>query len=58
MCKAVETMLDTAKIEGIDMNRIESIKALMESMNLTLEQAIQALKYPMSEKEKFAAALN
>ncbi len=43
---------------GIDKNRIESIKALMESMNLTLEQAIRALKYPMEDKEKYAAALN
>ncbi len=43
---------------GVDQNRVESIRALMQSMNWTLEQAIQALKYPMADKEKYAAALN
>ena len=43
---------------GVDTARIESIKALMKNMNMTLEQAIQVLQYPMADKEKFAAALN
>ncbi len=58
MCNLSQGVMNRGIEKGIDKNRIDSIKALMESMNLTLDQAIQVLKYPIEEKEKYAAALN
>ena len=46
------------RVEGVDATRIESIKAIMKSMEISLEQAVKLLNYPMSELDKYAAALN
>ena len=43
--------------EGTEMTMLSSIKNLMESLNLTLEQAMNALKVPADQREKFAAKL-
>ena len=43
---------------GVDMAQVAAVKALMETLHITLEQAMQHLKYPLTEKEKFIAALS
>ena len=53
MCKAVETMLDTAKIE----TTIRMLKKAMDKNKWTLEEAMNFFELPMSEKDVYAAAM-
>ena len=39
--------------QGHEEERLNSIRSLMETLNLTLDQAMQALKIPGSEREKY-----
>ena len=39
--------------QGHEEERLNSIRSLMETLNLTLDQAMQALKIPDSEREKY-----
>ena len=43
--------------QGHEEERLNSIKSLMETLNLTIDQAMQALKTPSSEREKYAQML-
>lgn len=43
--------------QGHEEERLNSIKSLMETLNLTIDQAMQALKIPSSEREKYAQML-
>ena len=53
------THLDVYKrqAQGHEEERLNSIKSLMETLNLTIDQAMQALKIPSSEREKYAQML-
>lgn len=39
--------------EGRESERLESIQKLMKSLNLTAEQAMDALQIPIDEREKY-----
>ena len=43
--------------EGIDQSRVESIKNIMETLEFTAEQAMNALKIPKGEQAKYMARL-
>ena len=43
--------------QGVDQNRIESIKNLMDSLKFTPRQAMDALKIPASEQPKYASKI-
>ena len=43
--------------EGIEQNRIESIKNIMESFKVTAQQAMAALKIPVADQAKYLAKL-
>ena len=43
--------------EGIKENRIQSIKDLMEPLSLSFDQAVEALKIPVSERDEYARLL-
>ncbi|MBR1931392.1 MAG: hypothetical protein IJ833_07990, partial [Lachnospiraceae bacterium] len=43
--------------EGIEESRCDSIKALMETMKWSAEQAMEALQIPAAERKKYAARL-
>ena len=43
--------------EGIEQNRIESIKNIMESFKVTAQQAMEALKIPVADQAKYLAKL-
>ena len=43
--------------EGVNQARVENIKNLMESLKLTAKQAMDALKIPDSEREKYMPLL-
>lgn len=43
--------------EGIKENRIQSIKDLMETLSLSFDQTVEALKIPVSERDEHARLL-
>ena len=43
--------------EGVNQARVENIKNLMESLKLTAKQAMDALKIPDSERERYMPLL-
>ena len=43
--------------EGVDETRLESIKNIMETLKLTAQQAMEALRIPDGERPKYAARL-
>lgn len=65
MCKAIDDLIEQGRhqgiIEGESRGRIQgellALKNIMESMQLTLEQAMNALKIPMEEREELEKTL-
>ena len=57
MCKMMEDLRAESIQRGIDQNRVESIKNLMQTLKLTAQQAMDALLIPASEQPKYAAKL-
>ena len=57
MCKVMEEMRDESIQRGIDMNRIESIKNVMEGLKYTAKQAMDLLKIPEAEQSKYLAKI-
>ncbi len=53
MCKAIEDM----KREARDKTLMDSIRNLMETMKLTADQAMEALKIPSKDQKRFAKML-
>lgn len=39
--------------EGMELKETDSIKKLMKNMNLTIDQAINALEVPADKREKY-----
>ena len=44
--------------EGKENERLSNIRSLMETMNLSSQQAMNALKIPASEQKKYEAKLS
>ena len=42
--------------KGIEIGRREAIENLMDTLNLTEEQAMEALKIPESERKKYSVS--
>lgn len=57
MCNLSKGVLERGRREGIKENRIQSIKDLMETLSLSFDQAAEALKIPVSEREEYARLL-
>jgi hypothetical protein len=57
MCKVMEDLREESIQRGIDQNRVESIKNIMESFKVTAQQAMDALKIPLTEQSKYIAKL-
>ena len=53
MCEVIERNREEGRIEG----RIEAITNLMDSLKLTAQQAMSALKIPESDYPKYMAML-
>ena len=51
--KGIRIGMDQGITKGHEEERLNSIRSLMETLNLTLDQAMQALKIPGSEREKY-----
>lgn len=57
MCRAFEETRNEGILKGREQAYIENIKSMMETLKLTAEQAMDALKIPVSEQPKYAAKL-
>ena len=55
--EAAEKAAAKGKAEGQEKTLIENIRSLMETLNLTAKQAMDALKVPASEQEKYLALI-
>ncbi len=51
MCKIWEEVRDEGVKEGAKGKLLENIKTLMETMNLTVEQAMDALRVPAEDRD-------
>lgn len=57
MCNLSKGVLERGRKEGIKENRLQSIKDLMETLSLSFEQAVEALKIPVNERAEYARLL-
>ena len=55
--EGIEQGIKEGKKEGIKENRLQSIKDLMETISLSFEQAVEALKIPVNERAEYARLL-
>lgn len=53
MCNLGETIARENMAQGMTNGILASIRSLMETMGLTIEQAMSALKVPDIEKQKY-----
>ena len=61
MCTALEKLKEDGKMEGLQEGKreglVSSIRNLMESMDWTADQAMNALKIPEEDQEKYRMLL-
>ena len=57
MCKAIDDMRKESREEGIESNRLESIRIVMERLKYTAQQAMEFLKIPTADWPKYLAKL-
>lgn len=50
MCKTIEDLINEAEKETL----LNSIRSLMETLNLTAKQAMDALKVPANKQKEYA----
>ena len=51
--KGIEQGIEKGIEKGIELNQTDSIKKLMKNMNLTIDQAMNALEVPTDKREKY-----
>ena len=57
MCQVMEEMREESIQRGIDMSRIESIKAVMRKLKYSAQQAMEFLDIPEAEQSKYMAKI-
>lgn len=57
IAEAAAKAAEKAEFEGKEKNLIENIRSLMETVNFTAKQAMDALKIPADEQEKYFALI-
>ena len=61
MCKAIDDMRKESKeegrTEGIESNRLESIRNVMDGLKYTAQQAMELLRIPAADQPKYLAKL-
>ncbi|MBD5092742.1 MAG: hypothetical protein HDT26_00385 [Subdoligranulum sp.] len=58
MEKSMKKGMEKGRAEGAAENTLASIKNLMETLDLSIEQAMAALKVPEVDRPKYAKQLN
>ena len=57
MTRLGQMLMDEGMEKGIELNQTDSIKKLMKNMNLTIDQAMNALEVPTDKREKYRKAI-
>ena len=57
MCRAFEETRNEGLVKGMEQERIANIRNLMDSLKMTAQQAMDALKIPTADQSKYAAKL-
>lgn len=57
VCTAIKEIREEGRLEGVDQNRVDSIRSIMETLKLTAQQAMDALKIPAADQAKYMARL-
>ena len=57
MTRLGQMLMDEGMEKGIELNQTDSIKKLMKNMNLTIDQAMNALEVPADKREKYRKAI-
>ena len=57
MCRAFEEVREETRKKTREQTLLEDIKSLMETLKLTANQAMDALKVPETEQPKYLAML-
>ena len=57
MCKLIEDLQNEARDEGKKESLLDNIRNLMETMNLTAQQAMNALKVPVDKQKEYLALI-
>ena len=57
MCRAFEETRNEGILKGREQAYIENIRSMMETLKLTAEHAMDALKIPVAEQAKYVAKL-
>ena len=57
MCRAVEELMEDAREEGREMERILSVRSLCKNLKMSVEQAMDALMIPINEREQIVGRL-
>ena len=57
MCKAIRDIREEGREEGREEERISLIRNLMESLALTAQQAMDALKIPSADRQRYLSML-
>ena len=55
MCRAVEELMEDAREEGRETERILSVRNLCKNLRISVEQAMDALMIPIDEREQLAS---
>ena len=57
MSPVLEEMRNKGRLEGEQNKLLENIRSLMETLNLTAKQAMDALKVPADEQDELRALI-
>ena len=57
MTRLGQMLMDEGMEKGIELNQTDSIKKLMKNMNLTIDQAMNALEVPEDKREKYRQSI-
>ena len=57
MCRAVETLVDEGREEGTKYGQVKTIRAFMEDLGISFEQAMKANKIPESDWPEYKKLL-
>ena len=57
MTRLGQMLMDEGMEKGIELKETDSIKKLMKNMNLTIDQAMNALEVPADKREKYCKTI-
>ena len=56
--QGIEQGIEQGRAQGIEQGRVQDVKNIMDSLGLTPQQAMDAMKIPKEEQDKFLTLIN